>query len=542
MGVAAAVVIAVLVNVLAARHYWRWDWTSQGLYTLSAVTKKTLSSLSEPLEIYVLLSTSDPLNLTVRHLLDAYQSHTTQLRIHFVDPDASPAEFFALQKKHGIVAGRTEGGRVVADAAVLVVRGERRHFLTADELVAVVSGQEMRARPQVEQMLSGAIKQVLVSDPIDICVTSGHGERSLEEGGNEGLLALRVRLERNNFRPVTLPPLRALKAARDPIGGCKAVVVAGPQQPLDKAEVRRLKLYFETGGNLLVASGPVPDEVGEGYLDLGLGPLLAAVGLRQHRNFVFERDGARRAPDSHGEVFTAVLREHPITTALMNVAGLPVVLTVASSLEILAAAPSKPTALLATTKSSFGMKDFVAWAQRGGAPTAQADDRKGPLVVAYALELPKLREQDAHGSRAVVIGSSSMIYGGNWLNRQLQGSALFMEGAISWLASEPVVLDIPAKKARIVGLRITQEVLQSFLLKVVVGIPLLPLFIGIAVRLRRRGDAKPKKRTSDEPPDNGDNDEGKPPKRRKNPGTAAKSKGRRNKKTRKQKKDQGAPE
>ncbi len=325
-------------------------------------------------------------------------------------------------------------------------------------------------------------------------------------------MALRLRLERRNFRPLTLPPLRALKGEKDPIGGCKAVIVAGPQQRLNDAEIRRLRLYFETGGNLLVTSGPVPDEAGEGYLDLGLSPLLAAVGLRQHNDFVFERDDARRAPDSHGEIFMAMLRAHPITNALMATEGIPVILTVASSLEILATASSKPTPLLATTEQSFGMVDFVAWAKRGGAPTAQPHDRKGPLVVGYAVELPKLRAGDAHGPRAVVISSSSTIYGGNWLNEQLQGTALFMEGAISWLAAEPVLLDIPAKQARIVGLRITKDVLRQFLLKVVVGLPLVPLFIGIGIRLRRRGDAKerkrkPKRRRQPSPGPDGDADE-----------------------------------
>ena len=33
IGVAAAVVLAVLLNVIGARHFRRWDATSEGLYT-----------------------------------------------------------------------------------------------------------------------------------------------------------------------------------------------------------------------------------------------------------------------------------------------------------------------------------------------------------------------------------------------------------------------------------------------------------------------------------------------------------------------------
>ena len=60
VAIMAAVVLAVMVNILAARHYRRWDWTSVELYTLSPPTVETLTSLGEPLHIYVLLSSADP--------------------------------------------------------------------------------------------------------------------------------------------------------------------------------------------------------------------------------------------------------------------------------------------------------------------------------------------------------------------------------------------------------------------------------------------------------------------------------------------------
>ena len=49
-------VLAVLVNLLVARHYRRWDWTQGGLYTLSDATVSTLRALEEPIRVYVLLS------------------------------------------------------------------------------------------------------------------------------------------------------------------------------------------------------------------------------------------------------------------------------------------------------------------------------------------------------------------------------------------------------------------------------------------------------------------------------------------------------
>ena len=115
-GVAAAIVIALCVNLLASRHYRRWDATETGLYTLSRVTEHTLKGLDETVEVYVLLSSGDPLVLTLRHVLDAYRAISPRIQPRFVDPDQSPAEFLAIQQKYGVNAAKTEGGRVVTDA------------------------------------------------------------------------------------------------------------------------------------------------------------------------------------------------------------------------------------------------------------------------------------------------------------------------------------------------------------------------------------------------------------------------------------------
>jgi len=190
LGVTAAIVLAVVVNILAARHYRRWDWTEVGLYTLSPVTEQTLRTMAEPVEVYVLISSDNPMTLTLRHLLEAYRAESSLLRPKFVDPDRNPAEFVAVQQKFGIVAGKTENGQVVTDAAVIVVRGERHHFITAADLFEVQPGEEDRARPRVEQVLTAAIAQVHAGTPPKVCFTSGHGELSLEVGGTEGLLSL----------------------------------------------------------------------------------------------------------------------------------------------------------------------------------------------------------------------------------------------------------------------------------------------------------------------------------------------------------------
>src|SRR5690606_3455865 len=101
-GIVAAMVIAVLLNILAARHYRRWDVTDAGLYTLSRPTEQTLARIDGPIEIYALVSRASALSLTLRHLLEAYRSLAPDLAVRCVDPDAVPAELLRIQQRFGV--------------------------------------------------------------------------------------------------------------------------------------------------------------------------------------------------------------------------------------------------------------------------------------------------------------------------------------------------------------------------------------------------------------------------------------------------------
>jgi hypothetical protein len=69
-----------------------------------------------------------------------------------------------------------------------------------------------------------------------------------------------------------------------------------------------------------------------------------------------------------------------------------------------------------------------------------------------------------------------------------------VESAISWLASDPIVLDIPAKPSRVVGLRMTEASLSSVLRYTLVYVPLGTALLGVAVALRRRASNRRRRR------------------------------------------------
>jgi len=486
VGLVAAMVLAVLVNVFAARHYERWDFTKGGLYTLSPATVQTLKNLGEPVRLDVLLPAGSPLTLSIRHLLEAYRSETTRLDVHFTDPDTHPAEFLAVQRKY---AERVIDGRTIDDAAVVIARGDRAHFVASRDLVEVEDENDTRARPRLEQALTAGIRAVNSTDRPKACFTMGHGEKTIEEGAS-GLGPLRDRLAKNGFEIESIPPLRTeddKERARAPFEGCRVVVVAGPSERFSNEEATRLRAFVEGGGNALIAAGPVPDDSDQRYLDLGLGPVIALAGLELRHDFVFETDPRLRAARGFGETFMPTPRAHPITESLLRSedAEIGAVMTVASSIAPTGAGAAAVVPLLVTSEDAFGMVDFFAWAKDPRAPEETAADHKGPLTVAFASELPK-RPGAERGPRVVVVGSASVVIGDNWQRDDLRGTAIFVESAIAWLAAIPVPLDIPNKPSFTAGLRLTEDTMGSIFRYVVAFIPLASVLTGAAIYLRRR--------------------------------------------------------
>ncbi|MFS8068018.1 MAG: GldG family protein [Byssovorax sp.] len=488
VGVIAAMVLALLVNILVSRHYRRWDWTRGGLYTLSDATTQTLRGLEEPIHVYVLLSEGDPLALAVRHLLEAYRGETTRLVVDFVDPDRRAAEFIAVQQRFGIVAGKSEDGKIVTDAAIVVARGDVPHFITLRDLVQLDEADELRRRPRIEQALTSAIRAVLSQERPRACFAVGDGEGAVAAGagpGAGGLGPFRESLIKNNFEVVDV-----VDDIVDTLAACRLLVIAGPTEKVPADEVKRFIAYADQGGSVLVALGPELDAERERAKNRGLGDLLARFGIASNDDFVFELDPRLRMAQGYGESFIAQARMHPVTEGLLKVAdrGVAAVITLGSSLSATGAGAAAPVPLLVTSDQAFGMVDFFTWSKSRTPPVPSPADRKGPFTMAFASELPRPPGSSLpHGGRLVVVGSASALFGANWQAEELRGGSLFVGSAIAWLTARPQLLDIPEKPTFTAGLHVSDAWLASTFRYVVLYIPLASVMLGMAVYLRRRG-------------------------------------------------------
>jgi len=496
-GLAAAMFVAVMVNVLGARHWKRWDWTTGKLYTLSPATETTLHDLPDSVEVWVLLGSADPMLTSIKQLLASYASETTKLDIHYVDPDRDAVALVDVRRRFHIEAGKTEDGHVVTDATIVVARGDRHWFLAPADMVEISEGEDARAKPKEEQAITGAIRNVIAGDKAHVCFTSGHGELSLADGGPQGLGFLKDVLEKDNYDIKTVDTTEP--NAFEPFKGCELVIVAGPRAPFGKEEETRLKTYLLTGGNLLAAVSPLAGSGATGLEAPGIGEALAPFGIALDEDVVLEKDPKLKIPGQRTAYFVEA-KPHAVSNALVAegtrqppkiLVGLGIADPRSLTRSLHHVSPpqaSAATDVLVTSASAFGVASVVggeAWPEEGPAMTPR--DTKGPLVLAMASERPKVAANEPHGPRVVVLGAASMLLEHNWQEPgAVHGAAFLVENAISWLASRPAILDVPAKPAIAAGLRISDDSRDEVRRYVLIYMPLAAALLGLAVGLRRR--------------------------------------------------------
>lgn len=483
-GTVAASVLFVSVNILSSRFYTRWDFTTTQLYTLSPVTIETLSRLDRPVDVVVFLSRSDPLMRNVRTLLDEYGAHTTLLRTLFADPDQNPAEFVALQQQYGLLQGRTENGRLATEASIVLSAGDQRWFVTTDDIV-VFDEDDGIAKPRLEQAVTEGLVNVLGRKKVTVCMTQGHGEPSIDEGGAQGVALFRQGLEANNYevRAVVL----SSGNLRDALAGCELVVIAGPDTPFSEAATMAVRERVDRGASAFVLVGPITDDEGR-ILDPALSELLSPAGIGFENDLLFEGDEELRLPVGiGGEVFLASPGRHPVTEAFFEAGTVKdrVLVQLAQGLVVDDKALSKP--VLTTSETAIGVSNF-----RKLRPDALPQEQLQPKrrVVAAAFDPEKVENTDGDGpkgpGRLFVVGSASVLWPSTFSDPVLLSTRRFVENAVSWLTEQPSLVTVPEKPGHAAGLQLSEAALDEVQRYVLLYMPLCVALIGGLMVYRRR--------------------------------------------------------
>lgn len=416
-----------------------WDFTEDKTNTLAPETLDILASLDEPVLATAFYSTNS--NRTgAEELLQKFKDNSGgNFNFTFVNPDVNP------------VAAREAG--ITGDGKILIQIGDTKEI----------------ANFATETDIARTLLRVISPGTRTVYFLQGHGEISLDPGGEITYGVVKSTLEAKNYTVNTLNLLTTRQVPEDAL----AVIVAGPKKPVSADEVELLKAYVDAGGSLVVLQDPVF------FTDFGEANDPLADYLTDDWGISFNSDVVIDAanPDNYLAAVSSLYNPgHPVTQDLNP--NLITIMPQARSLSISSAIENvSQTWLISTAENSWG--ETSALDGTNAPQFDEATDIPGPLYLAVA------GENSTTGGRVVVFGNSLFPIDGNF---DVYGNGNFFINSVDWSAQQEDLLNLTTRQ-RTERIFLPPTEIWRFLLLVLVLVIVLPgmiVFFGISTWLSRR--------------------------------------------------------
>ncbi len=474
------VLIVVLANVYASKHFTRIDLSKDRLYSLDEASKGIVKRLDRPLvvKVYITPGLEAPYNNHAQIVADKLEEYRVyaggQMTISTVDPSMDPK---AAEEATRYGIGQLEYTVRKQDRAELrkiwmgmvLLYGDRQEVLPA--LTDLTS---------LEYDLSSALHrlQIKVADRKSIGWTLGHGEPDYtkEQGPVRGIVEQLAK--KYEVGPVTLGGPGGIPEEVD------ALLIVGPQQPISDRGLYQLDQFVMRGGALavfLTSTRPDMRTLRATTVISGLGPLLGHFGIRANRDVIIDRveNGQLRFPVrqagklalrdiNHPAIVksSALSRTSPLTAGLDSM-----IFPFASSLAIGDPIPGVTYDALARSGPASGSIPTLNALDPALLRDVQPDEKRGPFDILVSatgsfrsffetrsvptpdadapvpeepVEEPALIVEGA-STRLVVAGSADFI----------ANNAAFMLNLVDWLVQDEALIGIRSKITALPALAVT---------------------------------------------------------------------------------------
>jgi hypothetical protein len=478
------IAVVVLVNYISSRHYFRWDWTSQGLFTLSERSQQALRELDKDVQIYVFLGRDEQDFADVETLLEEYIAVTDRITAEWVDPDRDRARYQVLADKFGIDSWLA-GEVTLSQVPVVVTSGDRkwkveRHQLIVEDFDSFDDADGHKLDLQSERALTGAILEVTTGKPTQVCLASGHGEWELGAYGERSFDAVARELE---WEKIEIKPVEIRK--KDVPKSCDTLFVVSPQRRFSEDEVAIVDRYLSSGGNVLLAFDPVLEK--QDFAPTGFEASLESRGILLGQDLVIEDDTAQQLPGNAGDLFLVTnLGTHRLVETIQKRGG-GIIVAVVRSVDV--ADGSDTEVLFRTSPKGVAESDLRRALDRDeGERTPPAEV---PLAVAWEYvpplgdDLEPVPLEGPEPGRLLVIGDSDWMASELLDNPQLSNID-FLSTTAGWLTQREALINIAPRKTKAQAVIMSDADLQNLLFRVVVLLPLAAFILGFGVWWSRR--------------------------------------------------------
>lgn len=437
ISVVSTIGIIVAINYLLFRTDVRFDVTQGKLHTVSAQTIRVLNSVEDEIEITGFFKETGVDRSGFQDLSKEYSRRNDNIKVNLINPDKEPG----IAKKYGV----NEYGSVVVSRGDKVVK-----LRLTDPITGGIPKNS-------EEEISNAILKLTRESQKTLYILSGNGQRDMGNSVDaEGLGLLRKTIldEGYNVREFLL-----LRGEELPIKN-SVLFVAAPKQAFSLSEIQYIKSYLNSGGRAIFLIEPRSGKE--------LASILDSYGFELADDIVIDPSSKL---EGGGDIAPIVsdYPYHEITEDFRFATIFPY------SRSLDAVNGSYTTTVLANTSEySWSETDFELFDE--GVAQKEGKDKSGPLGVAA------IGENGSNG-RIAVFGSADFISN---VFLEFSGNRDFFLNTLNWVSGDENLISIRPKKSNAGNLTITSRQVDLIFIIIVVIIPAVILFSGLAVWWKRR--------------------------------------------------------
>ncbi len=480
--------IFILINILAAKYYFRLDFTEDKRYTLSQSTLDIIKNLNEPVTVTAYFSENlqpelDRMRQDFRDLLIEYNTRSNGMVVFkFINPNEDP---------------QAEQQAVQAGVQTLMIEAREKDQATTKKAfmgATVQLGEQTEVIPfvqsgaQMEYELSSTIKKLTDTDKAFIGFITGHGEPSLQA------MLQTVQQLSVLYMPEEVKINDSVNLAK-----YKTLVWINPKDTIPASDFQKIDEYIAQGGNLFVAINRVDAQLQQGIgvaKNTGLESWLASEGITVNPDFVIDANCGAITVQQRQGVFTinqqvnfpylpviSNFSEHPSTAGIDAM-----ILQFASSLTYSGDSIWNYTPLAFTSEKSGKENAPVYFNIQRNWTENDFPEQKIPVAGLFENKKSKI---------IVITDGEFAINGSGQAAHQVQdGNVAFVVNSIDFMSDDTGLIQLRSKKQKVRLLEqlddATKQVLK--ILNFILPIILIILF-GIfryqkrkILRIKRKGD------------------------------------------------------
>jgi ABC-type uncharacterized transport system involved in gliding motility auxiliary subunit len=452
LGVILVLGIVILLAVMTDKHTLRWDLTEGQRHSLAPQTIKVLENLSNDINVTGFFTSEGVQYEQARSLFDLYAKVSPKFKYELVDPVRQPG----LARAAGITKADT----------TVVTAGDN------SEKISELS----------EERLTNAVLRLTRTSKKTVYFITGHGERELDDQGENGYSRIKQELSDQNY---DVKPLLLMQESDIP-KDASLLVLAGPQKDYLPEELDAIGRYLRQGGRVLILIDPeaAPNIVA----------FLKDFNVKVGDDVIVDKMSRLFGAD-YLMPLAAQYAKHPVTKDFTVASFFPVARSVTVAGEKKDGVSTVP--LVYTSDQAFAETDFETLKQ-GKAGYEEGQDLAGPVSLAVVGTIDPLKDEKEAGEtpetrkgqpkkkdqgKFIVFGDSD--FASNKF-KALQGNGDLFMSSVNWLAEEADLVAIRPKAREFKPLMLDQLQMTLMFWVPVVIMPLGVLIVGIAVLTSRR--------------------------------------------------------